>query len=154
MKSGVALKRFGVVLASSALASALLLGKAIWCAVLTPGSCPNPKPGLATLAFAFSIGSWLTVFPLALFLGRHVPKLLAGIVVPFVASAVWALFDTPTVERMGFVYSFSNIARQVLLPWFVGSIPATSLWPNKPMHATCETHARDGRRWANERRSK
>jgi len=25
---------------------------------------------------------------------------------------------------------------------------AAPAMPNKPMHATCETHARDGRRWA------
>ena len=30
------------------------------------------------------------------------------------------------------------------------ALTAPSL-PNKPMHATCETHARDGRRWASQK---
>jgi hypothetical protein len=123
-------RKLGTVVVSSAVASALLLGPALSCHVLTPGSCPNPKPGFGTLALVFSLGSWLTIFPLVLLLGRFMSRLGSAVGVPLVATAVWAFLDTPTVERMGFMFSFSNIAGQVLLPWVVASLAVAYLWPN------------------------
>ena len=135
-------RRLGTVVVSSVLASALLLGKALSCHVLTPGSCPSPKPGFTTLALAFSLGSWLTIFPLVLLLARITPRVVGAVAVPLIATGIWALFDTPTVERMGFAFSFSNIAGQVLLPWVV----RRWLWHTFGPTSRCSRYAREDAR--------
>lgn len=144
LTANVAKRRLAAVVVSSVLSSILLLGKALSCHTFTPGSCASPKPGLVTLALVFSLGSWLTVFPLVLLLSRFTFPLVPAIGVPLIAVAVWAFLDTPTVERMGFVFSFSNIARQVLLPWLVGSVVAAYVWPNKRLQPIAREDARSG----------
>jgi hypothetical protein len=128
-------RRLGTIVLSSALASALLLGGALSCHIFTPGACPNPKPSFATIALVFSLGSWLTLFPLVLLLARFMPRLIPALAVPLIATGAWAYLEAPTIALMALLQSFYNIADQVLLAWTAASVLVACVWPTKPQTA-------------------
>ena len=127
---GTRTRKILAISASSVVSGALLFGHFLLnpCGGFDP--CPSPVFDLQTTLLWFALLSWLTVFPATVLTSRAMPRFLAPVVVTLLATALMALFDTPTFHSAGFIGSFVNIARQLSLPWLAGGIVAVGLWPN------------------------
>jgi hypothetical protein len=87
---------------------------------------------LVPMAVAYLVGSWIIVYPSALWLAQRMHGVLASVV----ASVSFGLFGCLAMHRQGvdgsFAHTLSMLLLLLTLPWFLGCLVALVLWPKSP----------------------